>query len=414
MPDDVALQVAQAPAQPAALGRSGRTQVLAFVVDAETEAVLRLGLLAAAQEDIIVQRGDSRSAIAAMSKMPTPRVLVVDISGDEQPMSTLTALSEVVEPDVRVLVIGDRQDVDLYRQLTRNMGVGEYLYKPLNAEVVAQHFGPFIAPPSVSAAQLQGGRILALTGVCGGAGATTLAANLAWFLATEAKRHTVLLDADLYTGTAAMLLGAKTGGGLRLALETPERVDALFMERIAQPAADRLVVIAGEEKLTERMTIAEGAAQRLLQGLRQRYNYVVADVPFAPLAWYGELLDQARQRVLVMEPTLQAVRDALRLMALPMGTQQTRQSMLVLNKLGAPGTMTQRQIEDALQHKVAAVVPFLPRVVNAGATMGTPAAASRGGFRTAIAELAREVAASSLVTAPATRFGRLFGRRTAR
>jgi pilus assembly protein CpaE len=311
-------------------------------------------------------------------------------------------------------VVGNRQDVDLYRQLTRDLGVGEYLYKPLNAEVVARLFGPFVAPASVSTAQLQGGRILAFTGVCGGAGATTLAANLAWYLATEAKRHTVLLDANLYTGTAAMLLAAKTGGGLRLALETPERVDGLFMERIAQPAADRLVVIAGEEKLTDRITIAEGAVQRLLQGLRPRYNYVVADVPLAPLPWYGELLDQARQRVLVMEPTLQAVRDALRVMALPMGAQQVRRSLLVLNKAGAPGTMTQRQVEDALQHKVDAVIPFLPRVVNTAATMGAPAAASSGGFRTAIGNLAQEVATSSLVDGPQTWFARLFARWTPR
>jgi pilus assembly protein CpaE len=413
MPNDVAAQIAPA-ATPQASGRVGRTQVLAFVKDAETEAVLRQGLVAAAQEDIVVHRGDSRSAIAAMSKMATPRVLVVDISGDEQPMSALTALSEVVEPDVRVLVIGDRQDVDLYRQLTRTLGVGEYLYKPLNAEVVAQLFGPFVAPASVSTAQLHGGRILAFTGVCGGAGATTLAANLAWYLATEAKRHTVLLDANLYTGTAAMLLAAKTGGGLRLALEAPERVDGVFMERIAQPAAERLVVIAGEEKLTERMTIAEGAVQRLLQGLRPRFNYVVADVPMAPLPWYGELLDQARQRVLVMEPTLQAVRDALRMVALPMGAQQVRRSLLVLNKIGAPGTMTPRQVEAALQLKIDVAIPFLPRVVNQAATMGTPAAVSRGGFRTAIGELAREVTTSSPVNTVTRRFARLFGRRTSR
>jgi len=305
--------------------------------------------------------------------------------------------------------------VNLYRQLTRTLGVGEYLYKPLNAEVVAQHFGPFIAPANVSTTQTQGGgRVLAFTAVCGGAGATTLAANLAWYLATKVKRHTVLLDANLYTGTAAMLLGAKTGGGLRLALETPERVDGLFMERIAQPAAERLSVIAGEEKLTERMTIAGGAVQRLLEGLRQRYNYVVADVPLAPSAWHGELLDQARQRVLVMEPTLQAVRDVLRVMALPMGAQQIRQSLVVLNKLGAPGTMTRRQVEAALQHKVEAVVPFLPRVVNLAATMGTAAAAQRGGFRNAIGDLAQAVAASSPVHASSRRFGRLFGRRAAR
>ncbi|WP_428487439.1 AAA family ATPase [Rhodopila sp.] len=410
MSDDIAVKTAPAAATPAA-GRSGRTQVLAFVTDADTEAVLRLGLVATA-EDVVVQRGDSRSAINAMSRMPSPRVLVVDISGEEQPMSALAALSEVVEPDVKVLVVGDRQNVDLYRQLTRTLGVGEYLYKPLNADVVAQHFGPFIAPASVAATQVHGGRILAITGVCGGAGVTTLAANLAWHLSTEAKRHTVLLDANLYTGSAAMLLGAKTGGGLRLALETPDRVDELFMERIAQPAADRLAVVAGEEKLTERMTIASGAVQPLLRGLRQRYNYIVADVPLGPVGWHNELLDQARQRVLVMEPTLQALRDALRIMALPTGAQQVRQSVIVLNKVGAPGTMTRRQVEAALQHKVDVVIPYLPRVVNQAATMGTPAAASHGGFRTGIGDLAQQVAASGAVGKAPWRFGKLFGRRS--
>jgi pilus assembly protein CpaE len=94
-----------------------------------------------------------------------------------------------------------------------------------------------------------------------------------------------------------------------------------------------------------------------------------------------------------MEPTLQAVRDVLRAMALPAGASQTRQSLIVLNKLDTPGTMTRKQVEAALQHKVDVVVPYLPRVVNQAATMGTPAAASRSRFRTAIRELAQEVAA---------------------
>lgn len=71
MPDDVATQLTSATAPKS--GRGGRTQVLAFVMDADTEAVLRLGLLDAAQDSIVVHRGDSRSAVASMSKMPTPR-----------------------------------------------------------------------------------------------------------------------------------------------------------------------------------------------------------------------------------------------------------------------------------------------------------------------------------------------------
>ena len=414
MSDDLATQVATAAPAAAVSGRSGRIQILAFVTDADSEAVLRLGLLAVGPEEVIIHRGSSRTAIGAMKKLPSPRVLLVDISGDEQPMSTLSALSEVVEPDVRVLVIGERQDVDLYRQLTRNLGVAEYLYKPLNAEVVAQHFGPQVAPASIAPASALGGRILALTGVCGGAGATTLAANLAWYLANEVRRHTAVLDANLHTGTVAMLLGAKPGGGLRLALETPKRVDDLFMERIAEPAGDRLAVIAAEEKLTEQPAIAPGAAKHLLQKLRHRYNYVVVDVPLAPTAWHAELIEMARQRVLVMQPTLQAVRDVLRAMALPTGTQQIRRSLIVLNHLGAPGTMTRHQVEQALQHKIDVVIPHLPRVVNAAATMGSPAAATRGGFRAAIRDLAAEVAASGVTDAPTRRFGWPFRRGAAR
>ena len=407
-PDDGGAQVV-APAAAEVSSRSGRTHTLAFVKDAQTEGVLRLGLDAAGSQELVVKRGDLRSAIGEMKTMATPRVLVVDISGDDRPMADLTALSEVVEPDVRVLVIGDRPDVNLYRQLIRTLQVAEYLYKPLNAEVVAQHFGPFVTGANPSPTSAQVGRIVTISSVCGGAGATTLAANLAWYVATEVKRHTVLLDANLHTGSAAMLLGAKTGGGLRLALESPTRADDLFMERIAEPAGDRLAVIAGEEKLTERPTIAEGAARNLLQRLGKRYNYLVIDVPIASLPWHTELLEMARQRVLVMEPTLQAVRDTLRAMALPMGAHQTRAPLVVLNKLGAPGTMTRRQVEDAMESKVDIVVPYLPRVINPAATMGTPAA-ERGGFRTAISEIANAVAATSATTGEPARRGFRFRR----
>ncbi len=187
-----------------------------------------------------------------------------------------------------------------------------------------------------------------------------------------------------------------------MALETPERVDELFIERIAQPAAERLAVIAGEEQLTDSRDVAAGAAQRCCNALRQRYNYIVVDVPFGPLGWYRELLDQARQRVLVMEPTLAGVREALRFLALPRGAQQARQPLIVLNKLGAPGTMTRREVEDALA-TVDVVDPYLPRVVNPAATFGPPAAAARGGFRAAIRLIAREVAAAAGGEPPSAR-----------
>ena len=409
MPDGSAPPITR-PEAASVSGHSGRLPVLAFIADGGSETLLRQGLAALGPDELIVHRGGCRAAIAAMQRMPGPKVLVVDISDEEQPISMLGALSEVVEPDVRVLVIGAQQDINLYRQLTRNFGVAEYLYKPLSAEVVAQHFGPFLNTASPAAPQLQGGRVLTITSARGGSGATTLAANLSWYLAAEVKRHTVLVDPDLQRGTAAMLLGVKAAGGLRIALETPERVDGLLIERIAQPAADRLAVIAAEEKLNELVEVADGAPASLLHALRHRYNYVVVDVPFGPLPWYRDLLDQARQRLLVMEPTLAGIREALRFLALPRGSQQVRQPLIVLNKLGAPGTMTRREVEDALLQPVDVAVPYLPRVVNPAATFGTPAAARSGSFRSAIRLIAREVAAAAGADLPGRPGRGLFGR----
>ena len=394
--------------------RPDRPSIIAFVGDQATETALREGLLEAVPQGFEIRRGTVRVAMAALHKMPTPHTLIVDVSGEDQPLSALSDLSDVVEPDVRVLVIGDRDDLNFYRQVTRGLGVAEYLFQPLLRDMVARYFGPLIMRHDPVTEGVQGGRVVTVTGARGGTGASTIAANLAWHFGVEARRHTVLLDADLYCGTAAMLLGAKTGAGLRTALEAPDRIDELFVERAAQPVSKRLHVLAGEEKLTDTVSYSPNAAARLLDALRRRYNFVVIDVPCSALPLHRELLMLAHQRVVVMDPTLASVRDTLRLMALPNGPMQPRRSVLVLNRDNLPGGLTRRQLEEGLKMKPDVAIPNLPKVVGHAASMGEPAMAARGGFRTGMMQLVREVAFVRLLdsgapgNAPATgKAGRL-------
>ena len=368
-----------------------RASLLAFITDAESENSLQDGL-GELVPSIQLRRASVRQATALLRKMPSPEVLIVDISGEDAPLAALHDLSEVVEPSTRVLVVGDRADMNFYRSLTRDLGVAEYLYKPLAKEMVARMFGPACAARPITSGALQGGRIVAVTGACGGVGATTIAANLSFYLGEELKRHTILFDPDIYTGSAAMMLGGRAGTGLRLALETPSRIDELFVERSAQPVSERLSVLAGDEKVTEIAEVAEGAGRALLAALRRRYNFVVADVSSAPIPLYRELLMLAHQRVLVLDPTLSSMRNTLRLLALPTGPEQVRRAVLVLNRVGQPGGLTRAQIEEALEMNIDIVIPYQPRLVGNSATLGTPAAASSGGFRNGILHLAREVA----------------------
>ena len=82
------------------------------------------------------------------------------------------------------------------------------------------------------------------------------------------------------------------------------------------------------------MEYVPGAAAHLLEALRRRYNFIVADVPCHAGPFCRELLTAAHQRVLVMAPTLPAVRDALRLLALPTAAGARAPTTLVLNRLG--------------------------------------------------------------------------------
>jgi pilus assembly protein CpaE len=379
--------------------RSDRLPLLAFVRDAETEATLREGMNEALPGGFEVRRGNVRTALQALGQMTTPKALVIDITGEEQPLALLADLRHVVEPDVKVMVVGERQDVTFYRQVTRILGAAEYLYKPLAPELVARHFATQIRRPAVVATE-GGGRMVCVTGARGGVGATTVAVNLAWHLAEIARRHTVLLDADLHTGTAAMLLNGRTGPGLRSALEAPDRVDELFVERSAIPLFDRLHILAAEEPLTEQPAYHAGAAERLTSMLRRRFNYVVADVPFRGGALARDLLAATQQTVLVLLPTLGAVRDTLRLMAVPTGAGQARRAVLVLNRASMPGGLPRAEIEEALGTKLDICIPDLPKAVGMAESLGQPAAQTRGGFQSGIAQLAAEIAFIETETAP--------------
>lgn len=372
---------------------SPRLSFLAFLADPRSEQILREVLADSGPEGAEIRRGDIAAATQYLARAATPQVLLVDIAGFDEPFAALDALAQVCEPDVKVLVVGERDEVDFYRDLTRNLGISEYLPKPLTRDAVSRGFLPLIvnqAPPDLGT---RGGRVVMVTGVRGGVGATTIAANLAVFLAEEARRHVALVDLNVHTGCAALLLGARPSPGLRTALEEPEQVDGLFLDRAGQPVGDRLRVFAAEEPLAQPLRPAGNAVPHLIQLLRDRFNHVVIDAPagLPPLA--REAFDRVHQRVLVMTPDVPNTRDAARFLALPNAPAQTSRAVVVLNQAGKPGLLAQKQVMEALTLTPDVVVPYLPRVLPAAANLGKPAIARAGPFRAAIGLLAQEIAA---------------------
>jgi pilus assembly protein CpaE len=382
-----------------------RAGVLAFIADEQSEAALRGGLGAVAG-DLQIRRGAIASAIRAMEREPTPKVLIVDVAGIADPTGDLEALAAVCEPDVRVLVVGDRDDLPLYRRLTHELGVHEYIYKPLTRDHVARLFGPAIAGAVVERdASGRGGRVVSVLNARGGAGATTIAANLALEVAAATRGHVALVDLHLRGGTVGLSLGIKPGSGLRIALEHPDRVDALFLERAAIPVGDRVRVIAAEEPIDAAPLASAESVKRLLDLLRHRFNTIVVDLRSPPGGVEKAVLAASRQVVIAFGPDVAGVRDALALKRMVLAQGAGSHPLLVLNRLGIPGGLTEALVQEGLGGRPDCVLPWQPKQVLRALNLGQPASAASPALKRALAPLVREVSG----TAVARRRGGLFG-----
>ena len=69
-----------------------------------------------------VHKGGIADATRLLGEQRSPRLLVVDISGVDLPLSAVNELAEVCEPGVTVIAIGDRNDVGLFRDLRQQRG----------------------------------------------------------------------------------------------------------------------------------------------------------------------------------------------------------------------------------------------------------------------------------------------------
>ena len=119
--------------------------------------------------------------------------------------------------------------------------------------------------------------------------------------------------------------------------------------------------------------------------------------PFAPVPLYRDLLDLVDQRVLVMDPTLAAVRDTratawLAERARP-GPARGRRAQPDRR----PGGLNRKQVEEALKMKVDVSIPDLPRQVGNAATLGEPVMVTSSGFRHGITDIVRQVASIRLL-----------------
>ena len=247
-----------------------------------------------------VRAGDLASARKAIDPKSPPDLMLLDISGNADPVTALDEILQLCPRTTRVLVIGSVNDVSLYRSLT-SLGVIDYLVKPVSGEVLHDALAALLddrGPEGSGGLQM---RVTAFLGARGGIGTTSIAVSTAWYFVHEFHQRAALIDLDLHFGTLALGLDLEPGRGLREALEHPERIDSLLISSAMSSAGDRLKVLAGEESLDETMHFHAEGFDPLFELLAKDFDQLVVDLPRA--------LDEGSRHVIANSDTFVMVTD---------------------------------------------------------------------------------------------------------
>ena len=122
-------------------------------------------------------------------------------------------------------------------------------------------------------------QVLAVAGVTGGCGATTLAINLAYEIAHHFQRSTVLAELTLQVGALPPMLDVHPTITLPYLLREIHRVDDLLIEKALIPYGEGLRILSGAEHAGHVPPTELAHVSRIIDGLKKLADVTVLDVP---------------------------------------------------------------------------------------------------------------------------------------
>jgi pilus assembly protein CpaE len=318
---------------------------------------------------VVVRMGGLAQACEIYQNQPTPSLVMVE-SGDPAPqlIAQLDRLAEVCDPGTKVVVVGAANDIALYRELMRR-GVSEYMVPPLSPLQMVRTVTSLYADPSAPFV----GRQIAFCGAKGGAGASTIAHNVAHSITERLQTGAVLVDLDLAFGTAGLDFNQDPLQGVADALNQPDRLDQVLMDRMMARCTERLSLFAAPATLDQDYDISAEAYEEVTQKIRSAAPFVVLDLPHVWNAWTRKILLSSDDLVIVATPDLASLRNAKNMVDLVRRARPNdAPPRLVLNQVGVPGRpeIPVKDFGEALGLTPSLSLPWDPKLFGQAANNG--------------------------------------------
>ncbi len=245
----------------------------------------------------------------------TPDLVLIDAdsASSDVLITAIDTLSRAPSHPAAILA-GEKLPAGLVRALLR-LPKSDVLEAPFAAVDLALTSAALInsetaaAPSSSTQTDGSDSQCWTVMGAVGGAGATTIAIELACTLAQRSRRpkRVALVDLNLADGAACAYLGATSNMLLSRASAAPDRIDAALLDVFSAEAPGNFDLLASARDPHAFENTSPEAVIRLLEVACQVYDHVIVDAPRHRQNWTLDVLAGSDEILLVSELTVPAL-----------------------------------------------------------------------------------------------------------
>jgi pilus assembly protein CpaE len=296
-----------------------------------------------------------------------PRLLILQIGTDCQ-ADTVERLADCLRGWPILALLPAEEDEDFF-QINR-AGAVQVVSVPLDPTDFHRALG-------VIGSQFDKGsqdkQVIGIISVAGGSGATTIAVNLAYEIAENLSRSTILAELTLQMGSVASMLNLKPRFTLPHVLREIHRVDDYLLEKTLVPVSERLKVLAAAHDHNSVPFLVPEHVVKIVECLRKLASVTVLDLPGTFDELEFQVLKTCDQVIVIATQSLPSLRS-LKSFCESLPEERVVHSLWVVLNRYDPGMkgFTCEDVKDALG--VARVYPIGNdfRAVNLSVNKGRP------------------------------------------
>lgn len=283
------------------------------------------------------------------------------------------AIQHAMHGRASLIAVSESTDAALILEAMR-AGCSEYLTPPVAVDQVGEAMERLrtrLNTRKIVAAKAVG-RILAVLGARGGAGATTLAVHLASFLARQYNKRVLLLDEHRRFGHVSLYLGEHEAKHHFYELvRNIDRLDESLLQGFVLHHSAALDLLPSPDSFDDSADVSLNDVQRAIRFLGHNYEFVVIDCPHGVHNLSLATVECCDELYLVATPDVPALRDLSRCLDnFRQSNVSPEKVRVVINRHSSDGALGLEQIEKAIQQPIAFTIPNasvdLIRAMNTG------------------------------------------------